>query len=57
MFGRKTFHHHYQGAMDPIPIIGKVWFIGCFSASSHLIDTGEGLILIDTGYEDTLFYW
>lgn len=55
MFERKTFSHHYEGAMEPIPIIGKVWFVGCFSASSHLIDTGDGLILIDTGYEDTLF--
>lgn len=41
--------------MEPIPIIGKVWFVGCFPASSHLIDTGDGLILIDTGYADTLF--
>lgn len=55
MFIRKNFAHHYQGAMEPIHIIGKVWFVGCFPASSHLIDTGDGLILIDTGYEDTLF--
>lgn len=55
MFARKTFRHHYEGAMEPIKILDKVWFVGCFPASSHLIDTGDGLILIDTGYEDTTF--
>lgn len=55
MFARKTFSHHYEGAMEPIKILDKLWFVGCFPASSHLIDTGDGLILIDTGYEDTTF--
>ena len=55
MFERKTFSHHYDGAMEPISILDGLWFVGCFPASSHLIDTGDGLILIDTGYEDTLF--
>lgn len=55
MFERKTFTHHYEGAMEPIPILDGLWFVGCFPASSHLIDTGDGLILIDTGYADTLF--
>ena len=41
--------------MEPIKILDNVWFVGCFPASSHLIDTGDGLILIDTGYEDTTF--
>lgn len=55
MFERKTFSHDYDGAMEPISILDGLWFVGCFPASSHLIDTGDGLILIDTGYEDTLF--
>ena len=55
MFERKSFAKHYEGRVDPFKIIGNVYFIGCIPASSHLIDTGEGLILIDTGYEDTLF--
>ena len=55
MFERKFFGHHYEGAMEPIRILDNLWFVGCFSASSHLIDTGEGLILLDTGYEDTTF--
>ncbi len=33
-------------------MIGNVYFVGCVEASSHLIDTGDGLILIDTGYRE-----
>ncbi len=55
MFERKKFRYHYEGAMEPFNVIGNIWFVGCFPASSHLIDTGDGLILIDTGYEDTTF--
>ncbi len=38
--------------MIPFRLAGNMYFIGCKMASSHLIDTGEGLILIDTGYEE-----
>lgn len=55
MFTKKSFENHYEGAMEPFKIIGNVYFVGTFPASSHLIDTGDGLILIDTGYNDTLF--
>lgn len=41
------------GDIKPFRIIGNVYFVGTRKASSHLIDTGEGLILIDTGYEQT----
>jgi len=55
MFERKKFNNHYEGAIEPFKIIGNTYFIGTTPASSHLIDTGEGLIIIDTGYSDTLF--
>ncbi len=55
MFERKKFENHYQGAIEPFKVIGNVYFVGTTPASSHLIDTGDGLILIDTGYADTLF--
>ncbi|MBQ4518083.1 MAG: MBL fold metallo-hydrolase [Clostridia bacterium] len=55
MFTRKQFENHYEGAIKPFKIIGNTYFVGTFPASSHLIDTGDGLILIDTGYSDTLF--
>lgn len=41
--------------MEPFRIKGNLYFVGCYAASSHLIDTGEGLILIDTGYPQSLY--
>ena len=45
----------YEGRMEPFRVIGNVYFVGTYQASSHLIDTGEGLILIDTGYASSLY--
>lgn len=39
--------------VKPFRLIGNVYFVGSVEASSHLIDTGDGLILIDTGYEES----
>ncbi|MBR5307507.1 MAG: MBL fold metallo-hydrolase [Clostridia bacterium] len=39
--------------IPPFKLCGNIYFVGEYRASSHLIDTGEGLILIDTGYEET----
>ena len=41
--------------MEPFRIKGNLYFVGCHAASSHLIDTGDGLILIDTGYPQNLY--
>lgn len=54
MFERKDFDNLWEGRMEPFQIIGNVYFVGCFSASTHIIDTGDGLILIDPGYTGTL---
>ncbi|MBE6602564.1 MAG: MBL fold metallo-hydrolase [Ruminococcaceae bacterium] len=35
----------------PFRMLENLYFVGTYAASSHLIDTGAGLILIDTGYE------
>jgi len=55
MFTRKTLNHYWEGRIDPFRIIGNVYFVGAYQASSHLIDTGDGLILIDTGYHNTVY--
>ena len=55
MFAYRKTNKAWEGKMDPFRIIGNVYFVGTFQASSHLIDTGDGLILIDTGYADTLY--
>lgn len=41
------------GDMIPFQLAGNIYFVGTYKASSHLIDTGDGLILIDTGYAET----
>ncbi|MBR2906489.1 MAG: MBL fold metallo-hydrolase [Clostridia bacterium] len=41
------------GDMTPFKIAGNLYFVGEHRASSHMIDTGDGLILIDVGYEET----
>ena len=55
MFERRRIINPWDGKTEPFRIIGNVYFVGTFQASCHLIDTGEGLILIDTGYSDTLY--
>lgn len=39
----------------PFRIFGNLYFVGTFSASTHLLDTGAGLIIIDSGYPQTLY--
>jgi len=36
--------------VEPFRIFGNLYFVGDKDVSSHLVDTGEGLILFDTGY-------
>lgn len=55
MFIRKKLENPWEGKMEPFKIIGNVYFVGTFQASCHLIDTGDGLILIDPGYSNTLY--
>ena len=39
-----------DGRIEPFRIVGNVYYVGTFAASSHLIDTGDGLIFVDPGY-------
>lgn len=55
MFQRRKIQNPWEGKLEPFRIIGNVYFVGTFQASCHLIDTGEGLILIDPGYSNTLY--
>ena len=41
------------GDMKPFRLAGNIYYVGTYKASSHLIDTGDGLILIDSGYAET----
>lgn len=48
--------HPWNEHAKPFKIIDNLYFVGCIGASSHLIDTGEGLVLIDSGYPQTLYH-
>ncbi len=43
-----------RGNAAPVQILDDVYFVGTQPASTHIIDTGDGLIMLDTGYRQTL---
>ena len=45
----------WLGKMRPFKVVGNVYFVGTYQASCHLIDTGDGLIMIDPGYSSTAY--
>lgn len=50
------FAHPENFRLEPFCIFGNLYYVGDQKACPHLIDTGEGLILIDTGYGHELPY-
>lgn len=40
--------------LEPVKMFGNLYFVGMYDASTHIIDTGAGLILIDPGYARNL---
>jgi metallo-beta-lactamase class B len=55
MYERREILKPWEGKIEPFKIIGNVYFAGTYQASCHIIDTGEGLILIDPGYENAFY--
>ena len=55
MFQRRKISNPWDGKLEPFRIIGNVYFVGTFQASCHLIDTKDGLILVDPGYSNALY--
>lgn len=45
----------WEGYVKPFKIFGNLYFVGTVPASTHLIDTGDGLIIIDPGYPQSLY--
>ena len=45
----------WEKSFPPFRVFGNTFFTGTLPASTHLIDTGDGLIIIDTGYQETLY--
>ena len=55
MFEKRRINNPWEGRIEPFRIIANVYYVGTFQASCHIIDTGDGLILIDPGYSNTLY--
>ena len=55
MYERREILKPWEGKIEPFKIIGNVYFAGTYQASCHIIDTGEGLILIAPGYENAFY--
>lgn len=51
----ENFFHPWEGYVKPFQIFGNLYFVGTTPASTHLIDTGDGLIVIDPGYPQSLY--
>lgn len=47
------FKYPHEYYMKPFRIYGNLWFVGNRDVGSYLLDTDEGLILIDTTYPET----
>ena len=45
----------WEGRMEGFQLCGNTYFVGTRYASSHIIRSREGLILLDSGYQETLY--
>ncbi len=45
----------WTGAFPGFRIFGNLYFVGTVPASTHVVDTGDGLLLFDTGYQQSLY--
>ena len=45
----------WEGSFPPCKIFGNLYFVGTKPASTHIIDTGDGLIMLDSGYQHSLY--
>lgn len=47
--------HPWDYRVEPFRIAGNLYYVGNSYVSSHLIDTGDGLILLDTTFPQTVY--
>jgi len=43
------------GYIEPFKIMKKIFFVGGYQASIHVVDTGDGLVIMDTGYAKPVY--
>ena len=47
--------HPWKFRVEPFRIAGSLYYVGNRNVSSHLIDTGDGLLLLDTAFPQTVY--
>ena len=47
--------HTWRFELSPFKIADDLYYVGNRAVCAHLLDTGDGLLLIDTGYPQTLY--
>ena len=47
--------HPWKHYVQPFRIAGNLYYVGNHDVSSHLINTGQGLILLDTAFPQTVY--
>lgn len=45
----------WEGYFKGFKILGNLYFVGTEFASTHIVDTGKGLIMFDSGYQHSLY--
>ena len=45
----------WADTFPPVRIFENLYFVGTQPASTHIIDTGDGLIMLDAGYQHSLY--
>lgn len=55
MYPRKKCLRPWDGYIEPFKIVDSVYYVGVYQVCTHLIDTGDGLFLIDAGYSNCLY--
>lgn len=50
-FYREPWKLYYE----PFHVVGSIWYVGNKYVATYLIDTGDGLVLIDPGFKETIY--
>ena len=45
----------WTGFLPPFRLWGNCYFVGSLRASVHIVDTGAGLVMLDCGYQESLY--
>ena len=45
----------WEGTFPPLRMLGNLYFVGSRPASVHIVDTGDGLVMLDSGYRESLY--